>query len=74
MIKITRCPTCGSRRIRRVRRDWHDEFQGQSYAVPDLEFHECPSCGEKLFDRQAMRKIEACSPAFAKHRVRKKAS
>jgi YgiT-type zinc finger domain-containing protein len=63
---ITHCPTCGSREIRKVRRDFAAEFRGQPYTVPDLEFFECPACGEKVFDREAMRRIEACSPAFAK--------
>ena len=30
------------------------------------EFHECPACGEKVYDREAMRKIEAHYPAFSK--------
>ncbi len=69
MIKITICPTCGSDKIRKVQRDWTDEFQGQSYTVPALEFYECPNCGERIYDREAMRRIEACSPAFAKPRT-----
>ena len=66
MIKITICPSCGSKRIKKVRRNLARDFQGQTYVVPDLEFHECPNCGEKIYDREAMRKIEAHSPAFAK--------
>jgi YgiT-type zinc finger domain-containing protein len=73
MIKITICPSCGSKNIKKVRRNWTDEFQGQTYTVPDLEFHECPDCGEKLYDREAMRKIEAYSPAYAKARRRRQA-
>ncbi len=63
---ITYCPTCGSRRIRKVRRDLEGKFRGRVYTVPGLEFFECAACGKKVFDRQAMRKIEAHSPAFAK--------
>ena len=66
MIKITICPSCGSKRIKKVRRNLARDFRGQTYVVPDLEFHECPNCGEKIYDREAMRKIEAHSPAFAK--------
>jgi YgiT-type zinc finger domain-containing protein len=66
MLKITKCPTCGSRNIKVVRRNVMREFDGQRYTVPGLAFHECPDCGERLFDRDAMRKIEAHSPAFAK--------
>jgi YgiT-type zinc finger domain-containing protein len=73
MITITSCPTCGSKRIKKVRRNWTDDFQGQTYTVPNLEYHECPACGEKLYDRYAMRKIEAHSPAFAKARRKKQA-
>ena len=64
MMRLTICPSCGSRNIQQVQKDWSDEFQGQSYTVPSLIFYECPDCGERLYDRQAMRKIEALSPAF----------
>jgi YgiT-type zinc finger domain-containing protein len=63
-MKITKCPSCGSGRIRRVRSTWTGQFQGKDYVVEDLEFHECPACGERVYDREAMRKIEARSPAF----------
>ncbi len=42
---------------------------GQPYVVPDLEFHECPACGEQLYGPEAMRKIQAYSPAYAKRRA-----
>jgi YgiT-type zinc finger domain-containing protein len=66
MLKITRCPTCGSRKIKTVRRTLTRRFEGEAYTVPNLAFHECPDCGERLYDRDAMRKIEAHSPAYAK--------
>ena len=66
MLQITACPSCGSNKIEKVCRDWSGEFHGQSYTVPSLEFYECPVCGEKVYDRQAMRKIEEHSPAFDK--------
>jgi len=65
-MRIDLCPTCGSDRIKRVRRDWTGEFQGKTYNIKDLEFYECPACGERVFDRQAMRLIEAHSPAFSR--------
>jgi YgiT-type zinc finger domain-containing protein len=71
MVKITKCPTCGSSNIKKVKRDWSGNFKGQQYVVPSLKFHECPGCGEKIFDREAMRKIEAISPAFLKSRKKK---
>ncbi len=73
MIRITICPTCGSDKIKKVRRKWTGKVQGKTYTVPDLEYYECPHCGEKVYDREAMRKIEARSPAFSKRQVRKTA-
>lgn len=63
-IKI--CPTCGSDQIRRVLRDITREIKGQSYIVPAVEFYECPVCGERIFDREAMAKIQSYSPAYRK--------
>lgn len=65
-LRITICPSCGSARIKKVCRDWSGEFQGRSYTVASLEFYECPVCGEKVYDRQAMRRTEEHSPAFDK--------
>ena len=63
-MKISTCPSCGSNKIKKVRRDFAGKFQGETYTVTALDFHECPACGEKVFDREAMRKIESHSPAF----------
>lgn len=58
MIEIRVCPTCGSKRIRRVRSNWTGEVGGRDCVVQDLEFHECPACGERLYDHAAMQRIE----------------
>lgn len=69
ILKITECPTCGSKRIKRVRRRvWKDSFRGQEYTVPNLVYHECPDCGERLYGPEAMEKIERYSPAYAHRR------
>ncbi|MBN1362868.1 MAG: YgiT-type zinc finger protein [Sedimentisphaerales bacterium] len=65
-LELTICPSCGSTEIKKVRRDWSGRFQDQSYTVPSLEFYECPVCGERVYDREAMRKIQEHSPAFAR--------
>jgi YgiT-type zinc finger domain-containing protein len=65
-VQITICPSCGSDKIRKVRQDWAGKVGKQDYTVPSLEFYECPDCGERIYDRHAMRRIEACSPAYAK--------
>jgi len=72
MIRITKCPSCGSTKIKRVSRDWHDEHGGVAYVVPDLEYYECPQCGERVYDRDAMRKIEAHGPAFRRTQPKKR--
>jgi YgiT-type zinc finger domain-containing protein len=74
LVKIKTCPSCGSEKIKKVRRNWCGEYQGCAYAVAGLEYYECANCGEKIYDRQAMRKIEACSPAFASHRPTRKSA
>jgi YgiT-type zinc finger domain-containing protein len=74
MIKITTCPSCNSKKIRKVRRNWTGQFKGQTYTVPNLEYYECPDCGEKVYDREAMRRIEEYSPAFEKSHGKKKSA
>jgi len=71
VFKIKICPTCGSEKIKKVRRNLRGRFAERSYIVPSLEFYECPDCGEKVYDRDAMHKIEAASPAFNRPRTRK---
>jgi YgiT-type zinc finger domain-containing protein len=66
MKKITKCPSCSSVTIKRVRRKWSGEYRGQRYTVENLEFYECPDCKEQVYDPEAMRTIEANSPAFEK--------
>jgi len=66
MRRITRCPSCGSAKIAKICGKWKGEYRGRVYAVDRLEFYRCPDCGERVYDREAMRKIEAASPAFTK--------
>jgi len=72
--QITRCPTCGSRNIKLVCKEITRTFKWQTYTVPAIEYYECPSCGEHVYDRDAMRKIESYSPAFAHKRAAGKRS
>jgi len=74
MVQIKHCPTCGSDKIRKVRRDLTEEYQGKSYTAPNVEFHDCPVCGEKVFDPEAVRLIQSYSPAFAKSRRMKRSA
>ena len=69
MVKHKICPTCGSTRVRRVRRTITRTFRGKTYRVPSVEFHECQKCGEEIFSPEAVRRIQARSPAFAVSKV-----
>ena len=42
-----------------VREDVVFNIRGRRMTVPDLEFIRCDACGEKLFDLEASRKIDA---------------
>lgn len=74
MEKITICPTCGSDKIHTVKKDQIREVNGQKYVVPDLEYQECPVCGEEIYSPDAVRKIETYSPAFTPSEKQKKAA
>ena len=63
-VQLKSCPTCGSGSIQRVVRDVTRKYRGHTYTVPALEFYDCPSCGEKIYYREAMVKIESHSPAY----------
>jgi len=63
MLEITVCPVCGGK-VKKVKEDWAGEFKGQKYIVPDLEYYVCEVCGERIYTREAMKKIESYSPAF----------
>jgi YgiT-type zinc finger domain-containing protein len=58
-IRITTCPTCGGKKIRRVTRDLTRNFLGKTYVARRVTFEECPDCGERLFDHAAMQKMQA---------------
>ena len=62
-LEITVCPACG-RNISKVKEDWIGEYKNSKYTVPDLEYYLCGNCDERVYSREAMRKIEASSPAF----------
>lgn len=67
-----KCPTCGSRKIRRVRRDVTIDVGPIHFVTPAVEFDECPACGEQLFDLAAMEKIESHRPAGGRIRTRRR--
>jgi YgiT-type zinc finger domain-containing protein len=71
---VSACPACGRTRFRTVRGDWAGTFKRKRYPVKDLRYFQCPRCDEKVYDPEAMRRIQAVSPAFSKtRRLRKTA-
>ena len=66
MMELKTCPTCGSDRIRRVRRTVTRNCRGRPYTVPHLTFHECQACGEQVYSPEAMARIEAYRPRLVK--------
>lgn len=61
---IKTCPTCGNDKIQVAVKDITRKYQGQTYIVPAVELYECSNCGEKVYDRAAIQKIRAYSPAY----------
>jgi YgiT-type zinc finger domain-containing protein len=72
MVEIKICPQCNSDRIRKVCRTVTRSAAGREYTVPDLEFYECPDCGEHFYGMEASRKIDASSPAITQNATRRK--
>ena len=67
-LAIKRCPNCGSRNIRRVRKSFRAKVKGRVIVVPDVEREICPDCRAEYFDREANITIDA--HCFGKHRKR----
>ena len=72
MLNLGNCPTCGSTKIKKIRKDLTATHDGLAYVVPDIEYYECPNCGERVYDRNAMRRIESNSPAFQRTEPRRR--
>lgn len=63
-MEITICPVCGGK-VKKVKEDWVGIFKDQEYVVPELEYYICEDCGEKIYPREALKKIETYSPAYS---------
>jgi YgiT-type zinc finger domain-containing protein len=59
---VKTCPTCGSKRIRRVKRDIQSNPGGEPFVAHDIEIEECPHCGEQLFSPESLDQINARRP------------
>ena len=61
---ISHCPSCGSGKIKKVRGPVSHEYEGETYTTPGVTYHQCPDCGERVYDGEAVSKMQAASPAF----------
>ena len=71
-LRIKKCPSCGSKNLKRIRKDWKSTGLKKNYNVPSLDYYVCPDCGEELFDQAAMNRIESYSPNLKKHSSKRK--
>lgn len=67
-LELKRCPNCGSRGIKRVRKSFRANVKGRAIVVPDVEREICPDCKAEYFDREANIAID--SYCFGKNRQR----
>ena len=67
-LKLSVCPNCGNKNLRKVRKAVTGTRQGKRYSAPAVEFYECPDCGERVYDPAAIRQIEQHSQARVGHR------
>lgn len=69
---IKTCPICGSKRIRRVKRNIESNRGGRAFIAHGIEIEQCPACGERLFGPEALAQIESQRPGETKRTGRKK--
>lgn len=71
-IKLSVCPNCSSKNLKKVRKTVSGTRQGKRYSVPAVEFYECPDCGERVYEPAAIRQIEQRSQARIRNRSAKR--
>ena len=58
-MKITRCPNCESRKIKRVRGSLELKTKKKSISVPDIDYFLCSKCLATYTDIEAEKRIDA---------------
>lgn len=71
-LKLSVCPTCGEKNLKKVRRTVSGTRQGKRYSVPGVQFYVCPDCGERIYDPVAMRQIERGAGIGVRNRSEKR--
>lgn len=67
-LKLSLCPSCGNKNLKKVRKAVSGTRQGKRYSAPAVEFYECPDCGERIYDSSAIRQIEQHSSVSSGHK------
>jgi len=67
-LKLTVCPNCGNKNLKKVRKAVTGTRQGKRYSAPAVEFYECHECGERVYDPAAIRQLEQHSHVSSKHK------
>ena len=57
--RLKLCPTCGSPKIRLIKKDLIFTRQEREIVVPRVECEECPACGEVITDYAANQYIDS---------------
>ena len=58
-MRLSTCPTCASRRIKKVKGSLEVHIKSKSVVVPNIEYHQCEKCGETLTDIENEKRIDA---------------
>jgi hypothetical protein len=58
--------------MRRIRGDVTIDVAGICFVAPNVEYEDCPDCGEQIFDLAAMEKINAHRPSAARTKARRR--
>jgi len=66
-MKITTCPSCGSRKVKKVRGVLEVRGKKKNISVPDIEYHRCSQCEETFTDIENEKRIDAYLSRKGKH-------
>jgi predicted nucleic acid-binding Zn-ribbon protein len=61
-LAIKTCPTCGSRKIRRVKRQIESNRGGHPFIAKNIEIEECPIAASGFSARKLLRKLRPNVP------------
>ena len=66
-MKISTCPTCGSRKIKKSKGPFEIVVRTKKVPVPNVEYHHCQNCGERFTDIENEKRIDAYLTSKRRH-------